>query len=42
LTVRPAGYEGDATSLIWVATFTAPAGAYDVTCEGDWSYTVHT
>jgi hypothetical protein len=41
LTVRPADYEGDATSLMWVATFTAPGpGTYDVTCEGDWSYTV--
>jgi hypothetical protein len=41
VTVRPADYEGDATSLMWVATFTASGpGTYEVTCGGDWDYTV--
>jgi hypothetical protein len=41
VTVRPADYEGDATSLMWVATFTASGpGTYEVTCSGDWAYTV--
>jgi hypothetical protein len=41
VTVRPADYEGDATSLMWVATFTASeAGTYEVSCSGDWAYTV--
>jgi hypothetical protein len=41
VTVAPADYSGSATSIAWVATFTAPGpGTYELTCRGDGFYMV--
>jgi hypothetical protein len=41
VTVAPADYSGNATSIAWVATFTAPGpGTYELKCRGDGFYSV--